>query len=228
MVVPAFNEEELLEEFIRKSMSDIAKVADDFEIILVDDGSTDRTKEIAGHLAKEYKNLKVISLDNNSGVGPATKVGLRAASKDIVFNNSVDAFFDTKDLPFLVEHLDKYDVISGYRTNLKSNNLRGKILTTGNYYLIRLLFGINFKSFQTVQFFRRSFLESIKIEAESTFLSPELMIRAYQAGKTIKEVPLEYQPRLAGKGKCGTPKNILRTLKDVLKFWFLWRILGKY
>lgn len=227
MVVPAYNEDELLEVFVRKSMVDLSKITDDFEIILVNDGSTDRTPEIAGRLTKEFKNLRVINLEKNSGVGVATKTGLMAASKEIVFNNTVDAFFNMEDLPLLLKYLPDYDIVSGYRTNLKSNNIYGKLLTLGNYYLIRLLFGLNLKAFQTVQFFRNSFLQSIKIEADSTFMAPELLIKAHNLGKSIKEVGIEYQPRRAGKGKCGNPKNILRTIKDIFKFWFSWQFFRK-
>lgn len=220
LVVPTYNEEKLLENFIRKSMSDLAKVTKDFEIVVVNDGSTDGTLEVARRLANEFGNLKIINLKKNYGVGAATKIGLKSASKEFVVNNSVDAFWDTNDLPLLTKYLAHFDFISGYRTNLKANGLYSKFLTLANYYLIRLLFGLNFKSFQTVQLFPRELLRSIEIHSSGTFMPPELLIKAHRLGKSIKEVPLEYHSRMLGKGKCGSPRNILKTFKEIFRFRF--------
>jgi glycosyltransferase involved in cell wall biosynthesis len=217
-----------LEKFVFKSLDDLKKVSDDFEIILVNDGSTDKTLEISQGLCDSNSNLRLITLEKNSGVGIATKIGLKAASKEIIFNNTVDAFFNTKELPRFLESLNEFDVISGYRTNLRSNNWYGKALTVVNYYLIRVLFNPKLKAYQTVQFFKKEVLDKIEIESTSTFIAPELLIKANLLGYKIKELPTEYQKRLAGKGKCGTPKNIFRTIGNILKFWFLWRVLKRY
>jgi len=225
MVVPAYNEEELLESFIRKSVSDLAKITSDFEIVLVNDGSTDNTLKIAQKLATEFSNLRVINLDRNLGTGKNYVPGFAAASKEIVFNNTVDAFFDTEDLPLLLEHLDDYDVVSGYRSDLSANSLYQKILTIGNYTLIRLVFRLSLKAYQTVQFHRKAFLDSISIEAESSFISPELLLKAHEMGKTIKEVKVKYHPRVGGEAKGGNPRAILRTLKDIIRLWIKWKIL---
>ena len=227
MVVTAYNEEELLESFIRKSMSDLAKVASDFEIVLVNDGSTDNTPEIARKLAAEFSTLRLINLGRNLGTGKSFLPALAAASKEIVFWNTVDAFFNTDDLPLLLPHLDDYDVVSGYRSDLSANTLYQKILTIGNYLLIRLLFCLRLKAYQTVQFHRKSFLKNVSIEAESSFIAPELLLKAHKAGKSIKEVKIKYYPRLAGKAKGGNIKSVLRTFKDMIKLWFLWVILRR-
>ena len=227
MVVTAYNEEELLESFIRKSMSDLAKVTSDFEIVLVNDGSTDNTLKIARRLAAESPNLRVINLDKNLGTGANYVPGFAAALKEIVFNNTVDAFFNTEDLPLLLEYLDNYDLVSGYRSDLSANSVYQKILTLGNYALIRLLFRLRLKAYQTVQFHRKSFLDSISIEATSSFISPELLLKAHKAGKSIKEVKIKYYPRVAGKAKGGNIKSVLRTFKDILKFLWLWVILKR-
>ncbi len=227
MLVAAYNEEELLESFIRKSMSDLAKVTDDFEIVLVNDASTDNTLKIAQKLAAEFSNLNIINLDKNLGTGKSIVPAFAAASKEIVFNNTVDAFFNTEDLALLLPHLDNYDVVSGYRSDLSANSLYQKILTIGNYILIRLLFCLRLKAYQTVQFHRKSFLDSISIESESSFISPELLLKAHKAGKSIKEVEIKYHPRLAGEAKGGNIKSVVRTFKGILKFWFLWVILKR-
>jgi glycosyltransferase involved in cell wall biosynthesis len=225
MLVPAYNEQVLLEPFIRKSMSDLAKVATDFEIVLVNDASVDNTLKIAQKLATEYNNLRVINMEKNQGTGKVFRPAFAAASKEIVFWNTVDAFFNTEDLPQLLPFLDSYDVVSCYRSDLKANNLYKKILTLGNYYLIRLLFGLRLKAYQTVQFHRNSFLKSIVIEGTSSFLAPELLLKAHRSGKSIKEVKVTFHPRLAGKAKGGNFKTISLTFKDISRLWFKWVIL---
>lgn len=227
MVVPALNEEVLLEEFIRKSMRDLAAAVHEFEIVLVDDGSTDRTLEIARRLAKEFSELRVLSLGETRGTGLNYIAGFQAASKEWIFSNTVDSFFDTCDLPQILLHLRGADVVSGYRTDLKANSVYQKCLSLGNYYLIRLLFRMPFKAYQTLQFHRREFLQGIPLEARSSFLSPELLFKARRAGKTIKEVPVVFHPRVKGVAKGGKPVHVWRTFQDILRLWFRWIVLRK-
>jgi len=227
MVVPALNEELLLEEFLRKSVADLRRVADDFEILLVDDGSTDRTLAIAKELAREIPELRILSFGRNLGTGKNIVPAYQEATKEIVFNNTVDAFFDTGDLPHILPHLEHFDAVSGYRTDLKANNLYQKALTTGNRLLIRLLFGMPFRAFQTLQFHRRGFLQQIELEAASSFLSPELLYKAWRSGKTVKEIPVTFHPRTRGKAKGGKPIHVLRSLCDIFRFWFQWVVLRR-
>jgi glycosyltransferase involved in cell wall biosynthesis len=227
MVVPAYNEEELLEEFVAKSVRDMSAVTDDFEIVLVNDGSTDRTLEIAQRLAREVPQLKIVDLKRNLGNGANVMVGFRHATKEVVFNNTVDAFFNTEDLPWILPYLDRYDSVSGYRSDLSANSLYGKILTLGNLTLIRLLFPLKLKAYQTVQFHRRTLFEDIQIEARSSFVSPELLIKAHATGRTIGEVQVVFHPRTKGTAKGGGLKHVVRSFRDIFYFWFRWVVLRR-
>lgn len=222
MVVPALNEEVLIDEFLEKSIRDLRAVTDDWEIVLVDDGSTDRTLEYAQTWAERYPEIKVISLGCNLGNGANVQVGFRYATKDVVFNQTVDSFFNTEDLTWIVPYLDKYDSISGYRSDLSANNFYQKMLTLGNLTLIRLLFPLKLKAYQTVQFHRRTLFEQIEIEGRSSFVSPELLLKAHYLGYSIGEVEVKFYPRLKGTAKGGGLKHVFRTLRDMLKFWFRW------
>ena len=227
MVAPAYNEEELLEEFVAKSVRDLSAVTPDFEIVLVNDGSTDRTMEIARRLARTVPQLKIVDLKRNVGNGANVMVGFRHATKEIVFNNTVDAFFNTEDLPWVMPYLDRYDSVSGYRSDLSANNPYQKLLTLGNMTLIRLLFPLKLKAYQTVQFHRRTLFDDIQIEARSSFVSPELLIKAHATGRTIGEVQVVFHPRTKGTAKGGGLKHVVRTFKDIFRFWFRWVVLRR-
>ncbi len=225
MVVPALNEEVLVDEFLEKSVRDMQAVTDDWEIIFVDDGSTDRTLEYAQAWSEHYPQIQVVSLGRNLGNGANVEVGFQHATKDVVFNNTVDAFFNTEDLKWIVPHLETYDSISGCRSDLSANNLYQKLLTLGNLTLIRTLFPLKLRAYQTVQFHRRSLFEQIKIEGRSSFVSPELLIKAHYLGYSIGEVEVKFHPRTKGTAKGGGLKHVLRTFRDVIRFWFKWVIL---
>lgn len=222
MVVPALNEEELVDEFMEKSIRDMSAVTDDWEIVFVDDGSTDKTLEYAQNWAEKYEQIKVVTLGRNLGNGANVEVGFQHATKEVVFNNTVDAFFNTEDLAWIVPYLDQYDSISGYRSDLSANNIYQKILTLGNLTLIRTLFPLKLKAYQTVQFHRRSLFEQIEIEGRSSFVSPELLIKAHYLGYSIGEVEVKFHPRLKGTAKGGGLKHVTRTFRDMIRFWFRW------
>lgn len=225
MVVPALNEEELVDEFMEKSIRDLQAVTEDWEIVFVDDGSTDKTLDYANAWAERYEQIKIISLGRNLGNGANVEVGFHHASKDVVFNNTVDAFFNTEDLVWIVPYLEQYDSISGYRSDLSANNPYQKLLTLGNLTLIKTLFPLKLRAYQTVQFHRRSLLQQIQIEGRSSFVSPELLIKAHYLGYSIGEVEVKFHPRLKGTAKGGGIKHVYRTFRDMIRFWFKWVVL---
>ena len=227
MVVPALNEDELVDEFLEKSIRDLSAVTNDWEIVFVDDGSTDKTVEYAQAWANKYPQINIVSLGRNLGNGANVEVGFQHATKEVVFNNTVDAFFNTEDLEWIVPHLEQYDSISGYRSDLSANNPYQKLLTLGNLTLIRTLFPLKLKAYQTVQFHRRSLFEQIQIEGRSSFVSPELLIKAHYLGYSIGEVEVKFHPRLKGTAKGGGLKHVVRTFRDMIKFWFKWVVLKR-
>ena len=223
----AYNEEQLIEAFIRKSVQDLKKVSGDFEIVVVDDGSKDRTWEKLQALAKEFPCLKPVRHERNRDVGEATQSAIAHATKEILFWNTIDMFFDTADLPKFLPHMENYDVLQGVRTDLKANAPLRKLTSIVNYFLNRWLFGVKLSEFQNVKFFKRDFGRSVEFESASVFTNPELIIKAYYQGLRIKEVPMEFHERTAGKQKGAKWSTLSKTLRDILKCWFRWRVLGK-
>ncbi len=227
MVVCAFNEEELIEEFLEKSIRDLSHVTQDWEIILVNDGSVDRTSELAHKVALDWPQIRIFDQAVNRGPGACIQIGFYNATKDYVFHNTVDAFFNTEDLTWVLPLLDKHDSLSGYRKDLKANNLYQKLLTTCNRGLIYTLFPLKLKAYQTVQFHPRALYDQIRIEGKSSFVAAELLLKAFYLGYRIGEFEVEFHPRTKGVAKGGGIKHVLRSIKDIFKFWFLWVVLKR-
>lgn len=227
MVVCGLNEEELIEDFLEKSVRDLRAVCDDWEIIFLNDGSTDRTSPLAHAVAAREPRVRVIDSPHNLGTGANVALAYSHATKDIVFNNTVDAFFDTADLVWILPLLKDYDSLSGCRTDLTANNFYQKILTTVNRNLIRLLFPVKLKAYQTVQFHPVELFRQITIEGRSSFVSPELLIKAHMLGYRIGEFDVVFHPRTKGTAKGGGMRHVLRSLRDIFRFWWQWVVLKK-
>jgi len=228
LIVPVFNEESILEHFIRSTVGELQNISDDFEIIFVDDCSTDASGEILNRLAREFQQLIVIRLQVNTGIGHATVEGIKRAGKDVVFWNTVDRVIDTTiTLQQALPLLEEYDVVSFYRNDLKANTFYQRLLTIGNNELIALLFPWKFKAYQQFQFHHRRFLDRVEFEADSTFIAPELLFKAKTAGKNIIEMPTDFHVRPGGKPKGGKIKWVCKTFKDIVKLWFIWRVLRR-
>lgn len=227
MVVCAFNEEELIEEFLYKSIGDLSRATSDWEILLVNDGSSDRTSELAHRIAREWPQIRIFDQPFNRGPGACIQLGYYAATKDYVFHNTVDAFFNTEDLMWVLPLLRHYDCLSGYRKDLKANNLYQKLLTTCNRGLIHFLFPLKLKAYQTVQFHPRELFQRIRVEAKSSFVSAELLLKAHGLGYRVGEFEVEFHPRTKGVAKGGGPIHVARSIRDIFKYWFLWVVLKR-
>lgn len=221
LVVPVFNEQEIIAETIDVFMRDLALAAAEYELIIVDDGSTDETENILNEYSRKYQNhLKVIRNKRNMGSGRSLTEGFKYARYPVVMTNFADRPFDLKELnKILPLFLDEVDFIVVCRTNRSANNFYRKITSLVNYSFIRFLFKESVGDFQFIQIYRKNILDDLKIESRRTFVAPEIILRALRKGYRMKEYTTTFYPRNKGKAKCGHPKVILRTLYDMCKFW---------
>ena len=240
MLAWAYNEEALMDSFLQRALAALEASVSDYELILVDDGSTDRTNEIAQAHAKRNPHLRVITNERNMNIGVSFKRALAAAQKEFVFWQTVDWSYDLTHLRIFLELLKHFDVVVGvrpvpirllsyvpvirsiYRVRTRSDSFRKAIISLGNYYMIRILYRMEFHDFQNIHFYRTALLQGFPLEGESSFLAPEMMARALASGCRFLEVPIPFIPRTAGEAKGTKLGSIVRSVKDIWGNWLRW------
>ncbi|MDP8905646.1 MAG: glycosyltransferase family 2 protein [Chloroflexota bacterium] len=218
---PAHNEAENIEALVLEALDALPALADEFEIIAVDDGSRDATGEIADRLAAEHPPVRVVHHRRNRGYGAALRSGLAAARHPLVCFLDGDRQFRVADLGLLLDRLvqaDDLDVVVGYRLRRADHPLR--LLYARAYRLaLRVFFGLRVRDPDCAcKLFRRAALDGIRLESGGAFMSAELLIKLRWRGRRIVEAGVPHHPRTAGKASGANPKVVLRAVRD---FWRL-------
>ncbi|MBI2939080.1 MAG: glycosyltransferase family 2 protein [Chloroflexi bacterium] len=217
-VLPAYNEEGNLPRTIPAVVQTLSQITSDFEVLVVDDGSRDRTAEVAQELAARYPQLRVIRHEANKGYGGALWTGFTSATRDLIFFTDADYQFDIADLHRLIPHIGEYDLVIGYRSPRRDRFVR-KLNALGWKLVVHLLFGYTARDVDCAfKLFRREVIEVCPIESRGATFSAELLIKARAAGFCIKEVPVKHLPRTIGSATGARPAVILRAFKELIRF----------
>lgn len=220
---PAYNEEANAEKTILKAIKVLEKVVKNWEILVINDGSQDRTKEIAEKLGKEDKRIRVISHDKNRGYGAAFKSGLYNAKYDWITFTDIDGQFDFSEI---INFFDKQketnaDLVIGYYKKRKVSKF--KIITSRMWELVVfLLFGLHVKDIDCgFKLISKKVVDKIpKLESErGAFISSEFLIKSRKAGFKIVEIPVTHYPRIAGKGTGRDLSVIVKSFVDLFRLW---------
>lgn len=219
---PAYNEEGNIENTVRKALRVLPSVAKKYEVIIVDDGSKDRTGKIADRLAKEIKEVKTVHHKLNRGYGGALKTGFKTAQYNWVAFTDSDGQFDFAEIKKFLPLTDSYDLILGYRM-VRADNLTRKVFTFGWSFLARLLFDLRIKDyscgFKLVK--RKTFSEVQPLVGEEKVTQIEWLAKAKKLGFQFVEVGVHHYPREFGKQTGADLKVVTKSLVDLLKLWKL-------
>jgi glycosyltransferase involved in cell wall biosynthesis len=224
---PAHNEAANIEALVLEALEALPGLADEFEIICVDDGSRDDTPQIADRLAAEYEHVRAVHHPVNCGYGAAVRSGLAAAQHPLVFFTDGDRQFRIADLATLLDRLagaDNPDVVVGYRLRRADPVVR--LLYARAYRLaLRIFYGIKVRDPDCAfKLFRRTALGDIRLESGGAFMSAELLIKLRARGRRIVEAGVPHYPRTAGSPSGANPKVVLRAVRDFwrlrLRLWF--------
>ena len=219
---PAHNEEANIEGLVAEALETLPSIAESFEIIAVDDGSKDRTGEIADRLAAEHPEVvRVVHHMPNRGYGGALRAGFEASRYELLAFTDGDRQFRIADIARLTARLaeaDEPDVVVGYRIKRADPVLR--IVYARTYKLAnRIFFGLRVRDVDcAAKLFRRAALDGVRVESGGAFFSAELMIKVKEQGRSIAEVGIPHYPRTAGSPTGARVAVIWRAVKD---FWML-------
>lgn len=218
-MIPAFNERQGIEKCIRETYSKLDQLLDDFEIIVVDDASSDGTFEVVCELKQKenLSRLKVLKNKTNIGQGSSLKVGLYHAKKPILAHNSVDMPFSNDDWPKLLENMQNADMVVVERTNRDNYGLYRKTISHTFVFLINTLFSQRFSDYSFVQAFKRdTYLECVQNQVQGTALfMPSLIISAAKKKKNISKMRTKFRSREVGKATGASFKNIICGLYEL-------------
>lgn len=218
VVIPAYNEGEAFTNFIHETIRDARKITHDFEIIVVDDGSTDITGRIADALARRHRELQVIHHRQNQGLASAFRTGINACTKESILYIEGDGQQPLKDQHAVLAKLERADVVLGARSQRFDYSFFRKVLSYGFIFLLRLFFGLTFKDYGWSQAYRRKIFQTIKLKSPSPFFCAELVIKAKQHGYRIEDALVPYRSRKSGSTNYGN----IRTA--ALMFWDMMRL----
>jgi glycosyltransferase involved in cell wall biosynthesis len=213
--LPAHNEEGNLERVVRGFCTELPSDADDYEVIIVDDGSSDRTGEIADRLAGADTHVKVVHHPINCGYGGAVISGIRAAIQPYVLLCDGDGQFDPVDVKLLAARIRDHDVVVGRRTR-RADHLMRRINGQAWTILVRILFGLRVADVDCgFKLFRRELLKGMELHARGAMISTELMARLAGRGARICEVDVQHLPRLEGEQSGNSLKVVLRAFREL-------------
>jgi len=232
----ALNEEENIAGYVERAGAFLETLTDEFELIVLDDGSQDRTWEILLDCQRTRPWLRAYKNDRNRGSGYNTKRAISLASKDYVFWQTVDWAYDIKYLAQALGDLRTVDVLQGVRRDTmstgamlahRSDTPYKGLVSVVNYRLIRTLFRLPISDYQNVTVYPRSLIQRVTLETESSFTNPECLLKTWWLGATFKEVHVPFVKRQRGTGSGTRPRAILAAIGDIFRWWGRWIVLGR-
>jgi len=222
VVLPAYNEEAIIERTVHHVADVLRRQASDFEIIVSNDGSRDNTAGVlSGLQAREPDlHLRVVTHERNRGYGAALVSGFDAARKDVVFLTDGDKQFDVTELgDFLLAMDAQTDLVIGWRRK-RADPLMRKLNALGWKLLVNLLFGYTARDVDCAfKLFRRHVWQSMTVQSHGAAFSAEFLIKARRLGFNVKELPVSHFPRTAGSPTGARPDVIVRAFVELFTLW---------
>lgn len=216
VVLPAYNEEAVIGATVRAVVDFVSTLTDDYEVIVVNDGSRDRTREIVEELGRENPAVRCVSHARNRGYGAALGTGFAAATRELVFLTDGDKQFEIRELALFLPLIEQADLVIGYRDPRRDPLIR-RLNGWGWNALVNLLFGYTARDVDgAFKLFRRRVLDHVQVHATGATFSAEFLIKARRLGFRIVEHRASHFPRPAGQPTGARPGVIARAFRELL------------
>jgi glycosyltransferase involved in cell wall biosynthesis len=221
VVIPMYNEEAYVARAVSAARGVLEGMGADWEVVVVDDASTDRTGALADDLARADPRVQVVHNPVNRRLGGSLRAGWARATKDLVLYTDADLPADIGELPRAV-HLLEYqqaDLLAAYRFDRTSEGLRRAAMAFAYNLLVRVVFGLHVRDVNfAFKLFRRSLLERIALTSEGSFIDAELLLRARDAGAHVIQMGVDYFPRRHGASKLSSPAVVRGILREMARY----------
>jgi glycosyltransferase involved in cell wall biosynthesis len=215
VVLPCFNEAANIAEAIHQARWAAVWSAERHQIVVVDDGSTDRTAEIATEVARDVPHVRVVRHDQNRGYGAALVTGLRAARMPWVLLTDADLQFDLNQLEHFVPLTQEADFVLGWRID-RQDPLHRRVNAAAWNWLVGRAFDVQVRDVDCAfKLIRREVVEDIRLTSSGAVISTELLVRAQGNGARVRELGVEHRPRVAGEQSGANPRVVLRALREL-------------
>lgn len=219
---PCYNDSETIVDLVKKTDSLLKSLAKDYEIIVVNDGSSDDSLKVLEETKKQIKKLKIINHAKNRGYGGALKSGFEAAKKNLVFYTDGDGQYDVSELSLLLSCLtDDIDIVNGIKMERGDNDLR---IFLGNAYksVVRNIFNPPIYDIDCdFRLIRNKFMKKVNLKINSGAVCLELVKKLQASGAHFREVSVHHYPRMFGQSQFFKIKPIFQTFVDLFGLWFL-------
>jgi glycosyltransferase involved in cell wall biosynthesis len=219
VILPAYNEEGNIEAIVGQALEVLPGLASEWEVIVVDDGSSDGTADKASALVTaHHPRVRLLMHQVNRGYGAALRSGFAHARHDFVFYTDADRQFDIGELEFTLPMLAEHDVILGFRVYRYDSPLR--VVASWVYNrLVRIMFRVKVRDVDCAfKIFRREVLDKITVECTNFFVDTELVAKVRKWNFRVAEKGVRHYPRAAGETKV-EPSDVIRTLRVLATMW---------
>jgi glycosyltransferase involved in cell wall biosynthesis len=217
IVLPAYDEAANIVQAVAEATAAAARLFDDHEVIVVDDGSGDGTAALVRQIAEEDRHVRVIAHGRNRGYGEALRTGFLASRLDYVFFTDADLQFDMNELERFMAYAGTVDVVAGYRMNRQDTAVR-RAMAYGWNVLVRALFYVPVRDIDCAfKLFDRRVLTDIDIQSMGAMVNTELMVKLGRKGASVVEIGVTHRPRVAGSARGANPRVIATAFVEVAR-----------
>ncbi|HVG21316.1 MAG TPA: glycosyltransferase family 2 protein [Blastocatellia bacterium] len=223
---PAYNDAGTIASLVVLADRTLRKLTDDYEIIVVNDGSADHTAQVLSELEGVYPRLRVIHHPTNLGYGSALRTGFESATRDLIFYTDGDAQYDVRELERLLPLMaDDVDIVNGYKIS-RSDPFHRTVIGKIYCWIIKLAFMIKIRDVDCdFRLVRRASYKRVRLYSTSGTICVE-MIKSFQdAGLRFAECPVHHYHRAYGKSQFFNFKRLFKTFRDLSRLW--WRLVVK-
>jgi glycosyltransferase involved in cell wall biosynthesis len=223
VILPAYNEEQAISSTLNHILTTLNGPVRDFEVIVVNDGSKDRTAAIVAAIANANSHVRLITHKVNQGYGATLVNGFAAATKELTFFMDSDGQFDIRDIFQLFPFVDSYDAVLGYRIHRQDAWMR-KLNAWGWKQLIGIVLSVHVRDIDCAfKLLRTDFLHTHPLESRGALVNAELLYKLNSSGATYKEVGVHHLPRHSGKATGAHPRVIIRALRELFLYQRKWK-----